>query len=128
MPRSMEGRGRRHKISRTAPVKNLNLDMSKISSEALMDIANTVETEVRGTLEKLLGPRILRYSIAVTAELQGEQLVISVDTSLSSRAPPSLRLEHIVDRAIKRGFDKAEVLLRRRYSREASEGGAEQRG
>lgn|GEM_PF-3599316 len=126
MPKSMEGEGRRHRISRSVPVKNLNLDVSKISSEALMDIASTVETEVRETLERLLGPRILRYSIAVTAELQGEQLVISVDTSISSRVPPSLRLEHIVDRAIKRGFDKVEVLLRRRYSREASEGGTKQ--
>ncbi|RLG75887.1 MAG: hypothetical protein DRO12_04975 [Thermoprotei archaeon] len=100
-------------------MKELGLDLQKLDEGALTHIASVVEEAIRKSLEEVLGPRILRYTVTVTVAIESGRLVVSVDTSVTSRVPPTLSLEHIIDRAIKRGFDRVELLLKQRFLKEA---------
>ncbi len=96
---------------RITRVEELGLDLNDISLDDLEKIAEITESEIRKALDEALGPRILKYLLMVQVDINSALNVI-VDLAVDSHIPPFISLESVLDRAIKRGLDRARQLIK----------------
>ncbi|HDI02125.1 MAG TPA: hypothetical protein ENF93_00615 [Ignisphaera sp.] len=108
------------KIKKRIDIEELGLDLSKLTEEELYKIAEIAEVEIRKALDEVLGPRIIKYLLIVNVFID-DKLNVFVDLSTDSHVPPAISLENVLDRAIKRGLDKAAAYVRT-LAREIKEG------
>jgi len=104
-------------------IEDVGIDISSLNDEFLHRLAEITESEIRKALEEVLGPRILKYLLMVDVYVDS-MLNVVVDLAVDSHVPPYISLESVVDRAIKRGLDKAAAYVRA-YARELREGSEE---
>lgn len=99
------------KIRKRVDLEELGLDLSAISEDDMLQIAEIAETEIRRALDEVLGPRMIKYLLAVEVFMD-DKLNVFIDLAVDSRIPPAISLESVLDRAIKRGLDKAAAYVR----------------
>ncbi len=99
------------KIRKRVDLEELGLNLSAISEDDMLRIAEIAETEIRRALDEVLGPRMIKYLLAVEVFMD-DKLNVFVDLAVDSRIPPAISLESVLDRAIKRGLDKAAAYVR----------------
>ncbi len=99
------------KIRKRVDLEELGLNLSAISEDDMLQIAEIAETEIRRALDEVLGPRMIKYLLAVEVFMD-DKLNVFIDLAVDSRIPPAISLESVLDRAIKRGLDKAAAYVR----------------
>jgi len=103
----------RIKKERSVEIEEVGIDLSSIDEEFLEELARIAEEEVRKVLEDVLGPRIVKYLLAVDVYVD-DKLSVVLDLAVDSHVPPYISLESVIDRALKRGLDKAAAYVRSR--------------
>jgi len=111
------------RIRKRVDVEDVGIDLSKLDEEFLYRVAEIAEEEIRKALDEVLGPRMIKYILLVDVNVD-DKLNVFVDLLVDSRIPPYIRLESVLDRAIKRGLDKAAAYVRA-YAREAKAASSE---
>ena len=113
---------RSKKVRRKVDLEEIGLNLETISEEVMLRIAEIAEEEIRKALDEVLGPRMIKYLLAVEVFVD-DKLNVLVDLAVDSHIPPAISLESVVDRAIKRGLDKAAVYVREfaRFHRETTD-------
>ncbi len=99
------------KVRKRVDLEELGLDLSAINEDNMLRIAEIAETEIRRALDEVLGPRMIKYLLAIEV-FMNDKLNVFIDLAVDSRIPPAISLESVLDRAIKRGLDKAAVYVR----------------
>jgi len=102
---------RSRKIRKRIDLEEIGLNLETIDEEAMLRIAEIAEEEIRKALDEVLGPRMIKYLLAVEVFVD-DKLNVFVDLAVDSRIPPAISLESVIDRAIKRGLDKAAAYVR----------------
>ncbi len=92
-------------------LEEVGLDLSNLSEDFLSRVAEITEEEIRKALDEVLGPRIIKYLLMVDVFVD-DKLNVVVDLAVDSHVPPYISLESVIDRAIKRGLDKAAAYVR----------------
>ncbi len=98
---------------RGVEVEEIGLDLSAIDEGFLEEIARIAEEEVRKALDETLGPRVIKYLLMVDVYID-DKLNVVLDLAVDSHVPPYISLESVIDRALKRGLDKAAAYVRSR--------------
>ncbi len=100
-------------------VEEIGLDLSKLSEDHIYRIAEITEQSIREAIDEVLRDRVIKYLLMVEVNID-DKLNVIVDLAVDSRVPPFISLESVVDRAIKRGLDRAAAYIRR-IARELSQ-------
>jgi len=111
------------RVRKRVEVEDVGIDVSSLDEEFLYRVAEIAESEIRKALDEVLGPRMIKYILLVDVNVD-DKLNVFVDLIVDSRIPPYIRLESVLDRAIKRGLDKAAAYVRAR-ARELEEASRE---
>ena len=104
---------KRIRKERGVEVEEVGIDLAAVDEEFLSKVAEIAESEIRRALDEVLGPRIIKYLLMVDVYVD-DKLNVVVDLAVDSHIPPYISLESVVDRAIKRGLDKAAAYVRAR--------------
>ncbi len=99
------------KKERFVELEEVGIDTSSIDNEFLEKLAEITESEIRKAIDEVLGPRVLKYLLMVDVYVD-DKLNVVVDLAVDSHVPPYISLESVIDRAIKRGLDKAAAYVR----------------
>ncbi len=116
------------KVRRRIEIEDVGLDLSKLRIDDLLKIAEVAESEIRRALDEVLGPRMIKYLLTVDVYID-DKLNLFVDLIVDSLIPPYISLESVIERALKRGVDKAAAFVRElarkmRETTSGTEGGA----
>jgi len=96
-------------------VENLGLDLARLKSEDLEELAVVITEAIEKTLNQILGPRILKVFYTVSVEFEGGSIVVDIDIEVDSKAISGVFLESVIDKALKSGFDAARLFLKERF-------------
>ena len=99
------------KKERFVELEEVGIDTSSIDNEFLEKLAEITESEIRKAIDEVLGPRVLKYLLMVDVYVD-DKLNVVADLAVDSHVPPYISLESVIDRAIKRGLDKAAAYVR----------------
>jgi len=95
-------------------VKNLGLDLSKVTAEDLESIATFLEDIIGLELRKRLGN--IDYDLTVNVWLSENTLNIEVDVEVYAHEGFKAEGEVLIDEALDKGLEKLEDELTRRFS------------
>lgn len=96
-------------------VENLGLDLARLKSEDLEELAAVVTEAVEKALNQVLGPRILKAFYTVGVEFEGGSIVVDIDIEVDSKTISGTFLESAIDKALRSGFDAARLFLKERF-------------
>ena len=91
--------------------KVLNIDLSKINDDVIAELIKHVEAALTSYLNDILGPRLTDFNIVIGVEVKESELTVSIDIEIKTYFSNKLNLESILDSALRRAFNAAELFL-----------------